>query len=272
MGLGTVATLTRRLRRPSFNSVLVSLAKHTQHEPVPALARGLAVWRLLAQEGPLPLEPVRERLGLPKASCYRLLETLCRLGYARRDSTRAYRLLWELRPLADPGLALRGRVEALLPGLAQRLQATVEWWEPRAAGLVLELQSGSDSGEVQVKARPGFLRRWGEELDAVARLGYALAAEAPPLASTLQHHRRNGVKEHCPQAAAQRLVATARARGWASDPRFNANGVRRHAVAVRRSDALAGILAAAELHRFGPTRPPPPPLAHLLEAAREVSD
>lgn len=238
---------------------------------MPALVRGLSVWRLLAAEGPLPLETVRSRLGLPKASCYRLLETFCRLGYARRDERRAYRMLWELRPLTDPGLALTTRVEALLPRLARSLAKTVEWWVPTADGMALRLQVAPEDAEVHVQARPGFLRPWGEELDAVAQLGYALAGEAPALARTVLHHRRHGVRERCPPGQARSAVRLARERRWASDQCYNANGVRRHAVAVMRGNVLGGVLAAAELPRFGTGHRPPAIRSALLAAAQEVA-
>lgn len=51
----------------------------------PALNRGLAALGLLGEEGsPLSLESLAARLGLPKASLFRLLDTLQNLGLVRQ--------------------------------------------------------------------------------------------------------------------------------------------------------------------------------------------
>lgn len=222
----------------------------------PALNRGLAALSLLGEEEkPLSLETLASRLCLPKASLFRLLDTLQNLGLVRKTPDKCYEALWALRPRGDRRLAYRNTIERHLPDLCASTGCTVEWYEPAVEGMVLTLQSHPDS-ELRVQARPGFVRRWNEEFEAVARLGHALAPQAPEL-SAPGAYVANGTFRPLGHTAARRLLAEARARRQAEDEFFNSNGVRRCAAAVfsQPEDAFLGVLALAEVCHFS-NRPP----------------
>jgi DNA-binding IclR family transcriptional regulator len=214
----------------------------------PALNRGLAVLTALGAVSPQSLEVLAANLKLPKASVFRFLGTLQQIGLVRKTPDKSYEALCVLRPLADVRGQYRERVEKLLPEICRTTGATVEWYEPSSVGMELIGQANPDR-EVRVQARPGFVRRWGEEFDAVARLGYALATEAPGL-SGLHGYLSNGVIEKLPKKRAEELRKEARHQQWASDTPFNANGVRRCAVAALEGGEFRGVLALAEAYHF----------------------
>ncbi len=233
---------------------------------VPAFARGLSAMRLLADEGPLAMEAVASRLSLPRSSTFRLLETLRVLGYAERDPAKRYRLTWSFRP--DEISAFAPRLSSAMKRLADALGVTIEWYESSARGMELRLQHFPTRAEVLVQARPGFVREWNAELDAVARLGHALVPSAPALKAGVHHYIRDGQKSRLPLREARALLAAARQHESASDTAFNPFGVRRAAVAVRLpGGVLAGLLVAASSLTFDPKAPTP---ARLVAALRET--
>lgn len=238
---------------------------------VPAFARGLALLRLLAEKGPLAMEAVAKDLALPRTTAFRLLETLRVLGHAERDPARRYRLIWSFRPMADTQAAFETQLPTTMTRLAGALGVTIEWYEPAAIGLVLLRQQRPTEGEVHVAARPGFVRDWQSELDAVARLGHAFADGSPSLKPGGRFFRRNGVASRLTLAEARTLVANAKRTGTTADSAFNTNGVRRAAVAVCRPDGhFAGVLAAAASLNFDPRAPRPVRLLNELRLAREA--
>ena len=214
----------------------------------PALNRGLAVLAVLGAGSPLSLEALASRLKLPKASVFRLLGTLQQIGLVRKTPEKSYEALCVLRPLADARSLYRERVEKLLPEICRATGWTAEWYEPSALGMELIAQANPDR-EVRVQARPGFVRRWGEEFDAVARLGCAFAAEAPGLTG-LHGYVSNGVIEKIPKKRAEEMRNEARRQGWASDTPFNSNGVRRSAIAALEDGTFRGVLTLAEAYHF----------------------
>ncbi|HWL51414.1 MAG TPA: helix-turn-helix domain-containing protein [Chthoniobacteraceae bacterium] len=231
----------------------------------PALNRGLALWMLLQEESPLTLEEMTARLSLPKASARRLLESLCRLGLIRRLADKRYEPLWALHSLRAPADRLREALAPRMAALCRESRHTVEWYEPTEEGLVLVLQELPDT-EVHVKARPGFLRTWGDELEATITLGHALIPGAP-LPKTMERHQENGVRRPLSPGAVASLLDEARQWKTATDNAFNTNGVRRAAVAMMEGERLLGVLALAEVFRFGVATTPQQwlePLTHTL--------
>jgi DNA-binding IclR family transcriptional regulator len=216
--------------------------------PAPALSRGLAVLVMLGGETALSLEALSQRLELPKASVFRLLETLQKTGLVRKAPDKSYEALFALRPLTDATGLFRERVEKEMAGLCRRLEVTVEWYEPTTEGMRLTSQANPEC-ELRVQAKPGFVRRWGEELDAVARLGYAFAPQAPSPVRAFRY-AANGVTENLPVRIARELRDAARQALTAADAYFNTNGVRRCAVAVRPDGDFRGTLAIAEAYHF----------------------
>lgn len=214
----------------------------------PALSRGLAVLLALEEGEPRALEDLTRALALPKASVFRLLETLQEIGLVQKTADKRYEALCALRPLRDQREVFRRRMSGKLPGLCAALSVTIEWYEPSAEGMVLIDQSIPEA-EVRVQARPGFVRQWGGEFDAVARLGYAFDPAAPPPVG-LRGHVRDGVLEALSAGMARRMRETARKEGTARDDFLNSNGVRRQALAVFDGAVFRGVLAAAEAARF----------------------
>lgn len=228
---------------------------HLAATPAPALSRGLAILAALGEQGPLSLESLAGSLRLPKASVFRLLETLRRIGMVRKNSDKTYAPLHRLQPLADARTGYRDAVIARMAALCASTGCTAEWYEPCAEGMRLVHQVNPDT-ELRVQARPGFLRAWRVEFEAVARLGHAFAAEAPAVSATSMYVAHGELKP-LPAAKVRALLADARKIRAAQDTAYNTNGVRRHAVAAVGPDGLVGVLAIAECHRFGANRPRP---------------
>jgi len=218
-------------------------------EPAPALSRGLSILSELSAHAPLSLEEITSRLGLPKASVFRLLATLLNLGVIRRRSDKRYEPLWVLRPLQDHAAALQQRLFDGMPALAKQLEATAEWYEPGAEGMVLMKQEVPE-GEIRVQARPGFLRSWREELDSVHTLGRAFHLRAPQAPDRLPAYVANGRMGSISTPEARQRIALAQGSRRAQDPFFNRNSVRRSAVAVLAGETFLGVLAVAQVFSF----------------------
>ena len=67
---------------------------------VPAFVRGLKLMELLAEHPEGLLMAEMDPLGLPQASLFRMLTTLCETGYANRDKSGVYRLSGKLLSVA----------------------------------------------------------------------------------------------------------------------------------------------------------------------------
>lgn len=216
--------------------------------PAPALGRGLAILAALGQDSPQSLESLVTRLKLPKASVFRLMATLETLGMVRRTPQKTYEPLWQLQPATDPLTLLRNRLEARMPALCEESRCTIEWYEPGPEGMRLVLQKNPES-ELCVKVRPGYVRPWGDELEAVSRLGYAFYPDAPDPVP-MDHYPTNGEKHPLPLAKVRAQIALARREENAFDPAYNSNAVRRFAVAVIEDGQFSGVLALAEAYHF----------------------
>lgn len=230
----------------------------------PALSRGLAILQMLAQHPESSLEWITTELQLPKASVYRLLGTLEEMGMVHRAPDKRYSALWQLRPVHSPLESFRTALEAQLPQLAIDSQCTAEWYEPTDDGMQLVLQQNPDR-EVSLQARPGYLRDWKTELEAVTRLAHAFADQAPALSKS-QHYVSNGKLESVTKAQIQKGIQAAKAARSAYDNAFNSNGVRRVAIAVFApgSHSFLGILALAEVYHFSQQADP----QHLIQLLR----
>ncbi|MEM1060360.1 MAG: helix-turn-helix domain-containing protein, partial [Verrucomicrobiota bacterium] len=227
----------------------LSAATLTLPAQAPALARGLELLRFLEDGAWHSLEDAARSLRLPKASAYRLLATLVQQGLAEKGPDKRYQARWVLRP-RDAEQPWRERLEAALERLAESTGCTAEWYQPALEGMRLCRQIAGDA-EVQVVARPGYLRDWSGELDAVACLGYAFAQEAPEPSDGLSAYLHNGRREALPAEQARRRIEEARAERHATDVAFNTNGIRRCALAVMDArDRFRGVLALAEAFRF----------------------
>jgi DNA-binding IclR family transcriptional regulator len=235
----------------------------------PALTRGLAILTVLGAQSPLSLEALAAKLRLPKASVFRLLEALQAVGLVRKTPEKSYEALGVLRLLADERSLLRARIEKALPEICQTAGATAEWYETSGEGMRLVSQTHPDT-EVRVQARPGFVRYWGEEFDAVARLGYAFDSQAPE-PEDLYWYVGDGEREDVRRKVVHSLLAEAKAEGAAADPHFNTNGVRRCAVAVMENGKFRGVLALAEAFHFSKSKRKLSSLDVPKKSLREIS-
>lgn len=229
--------------------------------PAPALSRGLAVLAMLGEGRPASLEEISGRLRLPKASALRFLSTLQALGLLRKNPDKTYEAMFVLRPIVDPAARFLAGLEDLMGRLCQETGCTVEWYEPSASGCTLKRQVHPDC-EVRVQARPGFVRKWEPEFEAVIRLGYAFIPGAPAIGRT-KRYVTDGQLRNLSKKEVENLLTDARTSRTAIDTAFNNNGVRRAAAAVIPGGIFSGILAIAEVHRFGPENRNPDPLRLL---------
>lgn len=247
-----------------MDPLLLSQAEST----APALNRGLALLAVLAEEGPMTLEAAAARLRLPKASVFRLLGTLQSIGLIRKTADKRYEALWALQPLHDPRELFRERVAKRMPALCERTGCTVEWYEAVADGMKLVAQVNPES-ELRVQAKPGFLRAWSLEFEAVARLGHAFAETAPAVENT-RMYVENGVLKSISRKEARQMLETARRDQSAVDLAYNTNGVRRLAVAAFEDGQFRGVLALAEAFHFSRKSRAPTQLKVLAQALELV--
>lgn len=228
---------------------LNALSLSRAETPAPALNRGLALLAVLGNnQKPQSLDNLAGRLQLPKASVFRLLSALQDVGMVRKTPDKCYEPLWTLQPLEDKHALFRQRMEQRMQGLCTRTGCTVEWYEPDPQGMVLVTQVNPNS-ELHVQARPGFIRSWDDEFEAVARLAYAHDPQAPVIHS-IRMYVSNGVLKNVPKKEIERLLKDARRTGTSSDQAYNTNGVRRHAIALIQDKTFYGVLALAEAFHF----------------------
>lgn len=215
----------------------------------PALSRGFAVLRALESESPLSLDAVASRLKLPKTSLFRLLETMQKIGCISKTAEKKYEPLWVLKPVSDSQTSFVERLITCMKHLCKLTDCTIEWYEYAPEGMRMIRQELPDV-EVCVKARPGHVCLWWPEFSAVAQIGYAFAKQAPQLQGGFYSYRTNGVQQKMSLADVRKEIRTVRESGFACDPAFNVNGVRRWASPVCRKARLSGVLAIAESCRF----------------------
>lgn len=229
----------------------------------PALSRGLAVFAILDPQNPCTLEQISSRLQLPKASTLRLLETLERTGMIRKNHDKRYAPLWKLEPLEDPRVHFRETLKTKMDALCRKTGCTVEWYETAPEGIRLILQTNPDV-ELCVQAKPGFLRDWEAEFEAVTRLGHAFAEDAPEIQESTQYVT-NGKRRKMTQQQIRLQTEEARRHAYAFDVAFNSNGVRRYAVAAfsGTEQQFLGVLALAEVYHFDQSSDPESMLREL---------
>lgn len=215
----------------------------------PALQHGIAILMQLERDGPATIPELLRVSGIPRSSLLRYLQTLESLGMVGRDSDRRWRARMRLLPVPSPDVAFGEIRRGLMEEAARRTGLTVEWYRGQAEGMALLDQTLSD-GDVRVVARPGFLRRWGEEVDAVLRLGYAADPSAPAVSGSFWRYSRNGHRRSLAEATVRRAVRMAAREGVAADSAFNSNTIRRAAAVARHGGSYQGVLALAEPFRF----------------------
>ncbi len=234
----------------------ISYMKYQEQEfSSPALAQGIEALNTLNALGPMSLEALSQQVGGSKSSLWRHLRTLAQMGLAEQRS----RSEWAALRMLVPNVGLEGAKEAFRAGVMEAVAAatglTVEWYRGVGEGMALRDQRLAEA-EVRVVARPGYLRAWGEEVDAVARLGYAFDPEAPEPEGDFWRYSRNGHRRGIQTATVVRAVRMASRERVAADRAFNSNLVRRSAAAVFYEGAYLGVLAVAEPYSFQAAREP----------------
>lgn len=213
--------------------------------PVPGLYRGVQVWRRLCEVGEASLDQLAVQTGYPKASVLRMLQTLGDLQLIERTAAGRYHAIARMVSADGAGPDFERAVSQTLEKLSAELGATAEWFEPNEKGLLLTRRSSPPDAEVRVKARAGFLREWGGELDAVATLGYALYSAAPAGRGKLWVYGPQGQHVVISATVARTHIEAHREGGLSIDSSYNENGVKRVATAVVRGGELVGVLSLA---------------------------
>jgi len=125
--------------------------------PVGILARSAAVTELLAREGPLTPADISDRIGMPRASVYRLVDALGTIGLTepRPGGQVALSLRWlRLADAASAALREWAEADAVLDELARRTGQTAYLSVPRAdVALCIRWAQGSGIGVLVL--RPG---------------------------------------------------------------------------------------------------------------------
>lgn len=216
----------------------------------PALSRGLAVLAVLGEQTSATLEELARHLALPKASVYRLLDTLERTGFVRKTADKRYTPLYAFQPLVERQYHYRQYLGPKMEALCQSIECTVEWYEPTSEGMKLVLQKHPDT-ELFVHAKPGFLRDWNTEFEAVTRLALAFSPEAPRT-SRMAYYATNGRMKMLGKREIDQRIQSAVQQATAYDAVYNSRGVRRFAAVALDSDSgdMIGILAIAESYQF----------------------
>ncbi|MDQ8193514.1 helix-turn-helix domain-containing protein [Coraliomargarita sp. SDUM461004] len=226
-----------------------SVPSHNESS-APALERGLRLLKLLEDQAAMSLDQISRQLETPKASTLRLLTTLEHMGIVRKHLNKEYQALFRLQPLHSPLERFRDSLKAKMATLVASTACTAEWYEPTQEGMQLIHQTNPET-ELCVQARPGFLRDWHTEFEAVICLGHAFASQAPSLEQS-QRYTANGILSSMNPSKLQKLVQTAKSQQTAYDLAFNSNGVRRFAAAAfdPENATFLGVLAVAEVYHF----------------------
>lgn len=97
----------------------------TVYRPVRALERGLSILACLGAEGPQTPRDIADRVGIDRATVYRLLETLTQAGFVDRASGGRFRLTLRVCELAAGFQAQHVLLSAIGPALFELHQAVI---------------------------------------------------------------------------------------------------------------------------------------------------
>lgn len=222
----------------------------------PALERGLRLLQLLEGKLPMTLDQISREINTPKASTLRLLSTMEQMEIVRKNPDKHYQALYRLQPLQSPLEQFRDTLSTKMGTLVESTGCTVEWYEPTSEGMQLIQQTNPDT-ELCVQARPGYLRNWHTEFEAVICLGYAFAPQAPSIQKS-HRYTANGILKPINRTDIQKRIRAAKSEQTAYDLPFNTNGVRRFAAAAFDAEhsTFLGVLAVAEVYHFSNPQKP----------------
>ncbi|MGV9709787.1 IclR family transcriptional regulator [Gordonia sp. NPDC003424] len=225
-----------------------------------SVIRAVHVLRTLgASSRPMTATEVAQRMGLPRATTFRLLLTLEDEGFVERDDTR-YSLGWDLARLAggiDPAARLAPRVSKDLGDLADEIGETV----------TLSLRRGRYDLDLVVQANP---RRVGVAMTDMHGQKWPLHASATGklLLSELDDDELKDATPGGLDALTEKTITDypalrkeldiTRERGWAITDQELEDGIVSVAVPIRDSvgDLLAALTFVGPVHRIGPEKLP----------------
>lgn len=213
----------------------------------PALERGIEALKLLNVEGPLPLEKLSGFSGIPKSSMLRIMQTLEQMGMVQRDpASKRFEATVALVPRKENDRIIRTALLKCMQELSREVSLTVEWYVPHSGRMMLTDRYEPEDKLVNVKAKIGFERLLGSELEAVARVSLASGVKMPEKASFWVHDG-NGGKKELEIMEAEKMINESGKKLADMDIGYNPYGVRRYAAPVRKTDGeLIGVLALAE--------------------------
>ncbi len=243
----------------------------SENSTAPALSRGLALLKLLNQEGSLSLEKMAGTTGWPKSSLSRLLDVLEKEGLILRDRvTRRYRAVYELTAKESTVSLLRQLAPQHLRALAKQTAQTAELYlvestaQTAKPGLTMIEQGEPPNAVTHIRARVGDQRDL-VELDATAQVFFAFGSTTMP--KRKRWVWRAGVQANITAREQQRLVKQAQAQKIGLDASINPHGVFRYAIPICDGEnKLRAVLALAQLCTpHGPV-PPVHELISILQA------
>ncbi len=219
------------------------MAEYTQ---VRALLRGLDVLRALNRHnGGTVLDLVVET-GLPRATIYRLLETLATGGYVAKDATdNRYRLTLQVRALAD-GFNDEAWVTQIATPLIEALYRDIVWPTAVAtlAGTAMVVRHSTDQKSPLAMERSPVGYRVPILTTAVglAYLAHCGEREQRTILDALAHSNEPADALARNHTAVERLLAETRGRGFAT--RFRGANPKTSSIAVPillRGNAIASV-------------------------------
>lgn len=213
---------------------------------VPALSRGLEVFRLLAT--PMTLEEIQLRTRIPKSSLQRILAILQKENLLIQDEeTRIYRAALRMVPhegyLEDH---LERQLESAMVRLAEETGHTVEWFLPTKSGQVLARRQIPQNSLVHVRSWLGQVYPWSGCFSAIACVARAWWSNHPQPGEEFWIYGPSQKKLPISHAKARRMMDDSLKCGLAEDRHFDEEGIRRIAGVVWGNKKPIGTLALAQ--------------------------
>jgi DNA-binding IclR family transcriptional regulator len=212
----------------------------------PALARGIKVLKILAENGLMSLEELAVATGSPKSSLLRILETLIEIEMVKKDTvSKRYQSLVAIVPAVTETNRFREQVKRALKQISLETLSTSEWYELSGDSMLITERYEPENQMVKVLAKIGYRRTLDSEFEAVARL--CLAFNTSLLSTGGYWNYETGTRKPIEPDKQSSMLKEAANELAVMDVEYNPNGVRRYAAAVRKPDGtLAGIIALAE--------------------------
>lgn len=213
----------------------------------PALHQGIMLLETLNEHGPLTLEAITRYTKDSKSTTLRLLETLGRHGWVKREeSSKKYESLVLVRFKSDFSLISEDVLKKELERISQLSGCTAEWYVQRSEGMEMAQRFEPTDNPVTVKAQIGFLRKFNAEFDAVNRVAAVFGLHPTKKNTKYFCYAKPGM-ESILSIDIPELLKEIGDNMYTYDCNWNQNGVRRFAIGVCDKDKkLLGIVALAE--------------------------